>query len=43
MARDSHGYPYFVQLWGEAAWRQACMGWPETRRRIARADLNALM
>ena len=41
MARDSHGYPYFVQLWGEAAWRQACMGWGEARRRITRAEVDA--
>ena len=41
MARDSQGYPYFVQLWGEAAWRQACMGRPEARRRLTRADVHA--
>ena len=23
IVRDSHGYPYFVQLWGQAVWRQA--------------------
>ena len=23
IVRESHGYPYFVQLWGEAVWRQA--------------------
>lgn len=23
VVRDSHGYPYFVQLWGQAVWRQA--------------------
>lgn len=23
VARESHGYPFFVQLWGEALWRQS--------------------
>ena len=41
MARDSHGYPYFLQLWGEAAWRQARMGWGEARRRITLAEVDA--
>ena len=41
MTRDSHGYPYFVQLWGETVWRQACMAATEARRRIARANVDA--
>ena len=40
MAGDSHGYPYFVQLWGEVVWGQVCAAPPETRRRIARADVG---
>ena len=23
VVRESHGYPYFVQLWGDALWRRA--------------------
>ena len=23
IVRESHGYPFFVQLWGEAVWRRA--------------------
>ena len=28
VVRDSHGYPYFVQLWGQAVWRQAAAADP---------------
>ena len=28
IVRDSHGYPYFVQLWGQAVWRQAAAADP---------------
>ena len=41
MAGDSHGYPYFVQLWGEAVWRQTRTTGPSARRRITRADAGA--
>ena len=41
MSRDSHGYPYFVQLWGEAVWRQVCTTAPEAHRRITRAVVDA--
>ena len=39
VVRESHGYPYFVQLWGEAAWRQAvaAVSAPESGRRLTRA------
>ena len=41
MTGDSHGYPYFVQLWGEAAWRQAHTGTREGRRYVVRTDVGA--
>ena len=41
VARDSHGYPYFVQLWGEAVWREAHARVPEGPRRVTRADVDA--
>ena len=41
VARDSHGYPYFVQLWGEAVWREAHARAPEGPRRVTRADVDA--
>ena len=41
MTSDSHGYPYFVQLWGEAVWRQVCPAAPEMPLRIARTDVGA--
>ena len=41
MSRDSHGYPYFVQLWGEAVWRQVRTPPPEAQRRITRAVADA--
>ncbi|MYH29974.1 MAG: ATP-binding protein [Acidobacteria bacterium] len=28
IVRDSHGYPYFVQLWGQAVWRRAAGATP---------------
>ena len=35
--RESHGYPYFVQIWGQALWRRAAdPGAPETGRRVTR-------
>ena len=43
LTRESHGYPYFLQLWGEAAWRQATAAEvPEAgRRRLTRAAVAA--
>ena len=41
VARDSHGYPYFVQLWGEAVWREAHTRAPTGPRRVTRADVDA--
>ena len=38
MVRESQGYPYFVQLWGEAVWRQV-RGGQEMRERIVRDDV----
>ena len=40
MSSDSHGYPYFVQLWGEAVWRQVCTPAPEAQRRITRTVVD---
>ena len=40
MGSDSHGYPYFVQLWGEAVWRQVCTPAPEAQRRITRTVVD---
>ena len=37
----SHGYPYFVQLWGEALWRRVIAGGSSAGGRIARADVEA--
>ena len=37
MVDESQGYPYFVQIWGEAVWRQV-RGGQETRHRIVRED-----
>ena len=38
----SHGYPYFVQLWGEAIWRQAAGGEAaEAGRHLTRAAVHA--
>lgn len=37
VVRESHGYPYFVQVWGQALWRRAAApGAPETGRRVTR-------
>ena len=37
IVRESQGYPYFVQIWGEAVWRHI-RGSEEMRQRIVRAD-----
>ena len=37
VVRESQGYPYFVQTWGEAVWQQV-RGFREMRHRVARAD-----
>ena len=37
----NQGYPYFVQLWGEALWRRVLAG-ESSGRRIARADVAAV-
>ena len=37
----NQGYPYFVQLWGEALWRRVIAG-ESSGRRIARADVAAV-
>ena len=43
VVRESHGYPYFVQLWGDALWRQATEATePEARRRVTRAAADAV-
>ena len=40
LVRESHGYPYFLQLWGAAVWRLAADGVPEAaRRRVTRAEV----
>ena len=36
--RESEGYPFFVQLWGEAVWARAAA---ETRREITSEDVRA--
>jgi len=42
LVQESHGYPYFVQLWGEAIWRQAAGGdAPEAVRRVTHAAVSA--
>ncbi len=41
VVRDSHGYPYFVQLWGQAVWRRAAGG-TGVRPRVTRADVDAV-
>ena len=39
VVQTSHGYPYFVQVWGQALWRQvAGTAAPETGRRLTRAE-----
>ena len=43
VARESHGYPYFVQLWGDALWRQAVeAAEPEARWRLTQATAHAV-
>ena len=43
VVRESHGYPYFVQLWGDALWRQAVETVePDTRRLITRSAADAV-
>ena len=37
VVRESQGYPYFVQIWGESVWRQI-RGSDAMRHRIVRAD-----
>lgn len=41
MTGDGHGYPYFVQLWGEAVWREAHTRTRAGRRYAARTDVDA--
>ena len=38
IVRESEGYPFFVQLWGEAVWARAAA---ETRREIVSEDVRA--
>ena len=43
VVRESHGYPYFVQLWGDALWRQASEAVePNARRQITRSAADAV-
>ena len=39
IVRESQGYPYFVQIWGEVVWRQI-RGSGEMRQRIAQSDVE---
>ena len=39
---ESHGYPYFVQLWGRAAWRQVGGASAAPRPCVTRADVDAV-
>ena len=42
VVRASHGYPYFVQVWGQALWRQvAGTAAPKAGRRLTRAETEA--
>ena len=42
VVRESYGYPYFVQLWGEVVWRQAAAATaPGAGRRVTRAAVDA--
>ena len=44
IVRDSHGYPYFVQLWGQAVWRRATEADPQDTagaRRVTPATVAA--
>ena len=38
LVRDSHGYPFFVQLWGDAVWARAVAA---SRREIVSEDARA--
>ena len=41
--RESQGYPYFVQLWGDALWRHAAEAVePDPRRLITRSAADAV-
>ena len=43
VVRESHGYPYFVQLWGDALWRRAAEAVePGARRLITRSAAEAV-
>ena len=39
IVRDSHGYPYFLQVWGEAVWERT-VPTPEGRGRVTTAVLE---
>ena len=42
VVRESHGYPYFLQLWGEAVWRHATGGEaPTAGHRLTRSAVDA--
>ena len=42
VVRESHGYPFFVQVWGQALWRQVSgKESPETGRRLTQGALAA--
>lgn len=36
IVRESHGYPYFLQVWGQAVWKQAAPS-PDGSRRVTTA------
>ena len=38
IVRESHGYPYFLQLWGTAVWNRVTADPSVTRERITTAD-----
>ena len=40
IVRESHGYPYFVQLWGRAVWKRAAPS-PDGNRRVTAAVAEA--
>ena len=40
IVRESHGYPYFVQLWGRAVWKRAAPS-PDGNRRVTEAVMEA--
>ena len=41
IVRESHGYPYFLQLWGTAVWNRLTADPSVTRERITTADTAA--